>query len=91
MAGYGGEELLDAIRCSGPQVNECGLEGGASRVPEELEGRLVDDASHQLLCRSKAQFVHSVCDMLKAGKTRNCLKVPDTQGPQKTQIHCQLV
>ena len=39
MAGCGGGELLDATRCSGPQVSECGLEGGASRVPAEREGR----------------------------------------------------
>lgn len=50
--GFGGEELLDETHCCGPLVNECDLEGEASRVPVELERKdeSTEDIQDNLVC-----------------------------------------
>lgn len=77
VAGCGGEELSDATHCSEPLVNGCGLEGGASRVPVELEGRV----SRCFLSTAALQVCSMICAhsfslQFKAGKTGNCPQKP---------------
>ena len=67
MAGFGEEGSWGVTRCSGPLVNGCGPEGGASRAPAESGGSVIEDGGHQSLCRCTLQLVHQVILAIEAG------------------------